>query len=482
MIRLFPRYVTITARLTLWYLAVFGGIIITVAVAMYSAFASNERRAVDNELQDYGEFLTSQVNTRGLSISEIFDELEEVTTRANLRFRAMRFFLSNRDSIVYENSPQAAIDPLIDSLQVNVPKRNKGSLFATITVSETEYRTYTYRVPEGASQDASLIVVASLNRLNGTLRRLREILFVIVPLALIAAGAGGWFIARQALSPVAELTETAAAISSSNLHRRVAGGGSSDELARLASTFNDMIARLERTFNSQRRFIADASHDLRTPLTVIRAELELLCSRPGVDGEIRGALDRAIRGIDNLQRLANDLLLLARADADQLQPVEETARLDEIIVECASGVKALAAQKHISLRVDVSEPLELHCSASLLQRAITNVIENAIKYSPEDSSVEIASARADSLAVITVTDNGHGIPPEDLPRVLDRFYRGDRARSTQGTGLGLAITKAIVDAHHGHLQIDSQPGSGTRVTVTLPLDADAPEELQARQT
>jgi heavy metal sensor kinase len=468
--RIVPRYLTITARLTLWYLAVFGGIIITVAVSMYSAFATNERRAVDNELEDYAEFLMSQVNVRGLSISEIFDELEDVTTRANLRFRSMRFFLSNRDSVVYENSPQAAaVDPLIDSLQANVPRQNRRTLFNTISFDGTDFRTYTYHVPEGVSQGTSLIVVASLNRLNGTLSRLREILFVIVPLSLIAAGAGGWFIARQALSPVAELTETAAAISSSNLHRRVSGGGSGDELARLASTFNDMIARLERTFNSQRRFIADASHDLRTPLTVIRAELELMRSR--VSEEERASLDRAIRGIDNLHRLANDLLLLARADADQLQPDEEEARLDEIVVECASGVMALASRRHISLRLDVSEPLEIRCSSSLLGRAITNVLENAIKYSPEGSSAEVSVVRAGDNARVIVADDGPGIPEEDLPRVLDRFYRGDRARSTQGTGLGLAITKAIIDAHHGVLAIESEPGRGTRVTIDLPIEA-----------
>lgn len=462
---------TITARLTLWYLAVFGGIIVTVAVAMYSVFATYERSAVDTELQDYTGFLISQVSTRGLSISEIFDELEEVTMRANLRFRSMRFFLSNRDSIVYENTPQAAIDPLIDSLRAQVP-RHRRSPFATISVNGTDYRIFAFRVQEAEPDEASLIVVASLNRLGATLDRLRDILMVVVPLALIAAGAGGWFIARQALAPVAEITATAAAISSSNLHRRVSAGASRDELAQLASTFNDMIARLERTFTSQQRFIADASHDLRTPLTVIRAEVDLLKRRPNNDVETGMALERVARGIDNLQRLANDLLLLARADADQLKPGGEEARLDEMLAECASSVKMLAQPRRISLRLNIAEPVELRCTPSLLARAVNNVLENSIKYASEGTAVLVSLARNGDVATITVTDEGPGIPAEDLPRVIDRFYRGDRARSTHGTGLGLAITRAIIESHHGTLAISSEEGKGTVVSIALPITTE----------
>ena len=265
----------------------------------------------------------------------------------------------------------------------------------------------------------------------------------------------------------------AAAISSSNLHKRVSGGRSGDELSELADTFNAMIERLERTFTSQRRFVADASHDLRTPLMVIQAKLDSLARNEHLDARAHEDIDLCSSEVDRLSRLASDLLLLARADADQLRMITSTQRLDEILIDCVAKLKTLAATKRLSLRVDVDEPVEVRCDPRAMERALMNVLDNAILYSHEAGTVSVSIAAADGIATIAVADTGPGIAPNDLPLVFDRFYRSDpsRSRKTGGTGLGLAICKAIVSRARGTIAIASELDRGAVVTVHFPVEA-----------
>jgi heavy metal sensor kinase len=458
----------ITTRLTLWFLGTFGGIIIIVAVVMYATYASSERVLLDEELQSYAEFVVRNVSPGRLTLTELYDQLDTLTTEVSISFQPIRFILASRDSVVFDNTPEELIDQLLDSAQSASRARfPKG--FETIVVDDATYRIYTRRIPYATSEDLTLIVVSSLDRVFGRLDRLRDLLLLIVPVALIAASAGGWFMARRALSPVSEITSTAAAISSSSLDRRVPVSRSKDELAYLAIVFNRMISRLERTFKSQQQFIADASHDLRTPLTIVRVELELLLQRSDLDSDERRSIDQCVREIDRLSNLASDLLLLARADSRQLGLTKERLRLDEFLVDCISRMMPLARQKQISLRVDIDDPIEASFDQATLRRAITNILDNAIKYSSESSTVEVSLRQEDHAARVTIADNGFGVSEEELPKLFDRFYRSDRARSTQGSGLGLAIARAIVEAHRGKLMLRSQPGAGTTVEIVLPL-------------
>ncbi len=457
---------TITTRLTLWYLLSFGSIVCAIVLLLYTVFAANERETFDTELRNYAEFLVSQVQTTS-SVSALYDNLQDVTAQANLRFRSMRFLLTTTDSVVYEATPEASMEALVDSLQSLHPRRERGR-FRTITVDGTEYRAFALTVPHQMNESLGMVVVASLDRLEASLRRLREILLLIIPTSLLLASAGGWFTARRALAPVSGITAAAAAISSSNLHKRVAGGRSRDELAELAATFNAMIERLERTFTSQRRFVADASHDLRTPLMVLQAKLDHLAARNDLDAQAQEDIQLCISEVERLSRLASDLLLLARADADQLRMVTSPQRLDEILIECIAKLKTLAVRKHISLWVNVEEPVEILCDATAIGRALTNVLDNAITYSDDASTVTAGITEEAGSAIITIADSGPGISQHDLPLVFDRFYRGDSARSTTGTGLGLAITGTIIEAHGGRVEIASEPGNGTTVRIILP--------------
>jgi signal transduction histidine kinase len=460
---------TITTRLTLWYLLSFGSIVSAIVLVLYMVFASNERATFDAELRDYAEFLVSQARATS-SVSDLYDNLQDVTAQANLRFRSMRFLLTTQDSVVYEATPEESTELLADSLQTMHPRRT-GGRFRTIEVNGVRYRAFAMPVPNAAADalGMGMVVVASLDRLEASLSRLREILLIIIPTSLLLASIGGWFTARRALAPVSEITAAAAAISSSNLHKRVSGGRSGDELSELADTFNAMIERLERTFSSQRRFVADASHDLRTPLMVIQAKLDRLARHDGLDQSARHDIDLCSSEVERLSRLASDLLLLARADADQLRMITSPQRLDEILIDCVAKLKTLASAKRISLWVNVDEPVEVVCDPRAIERALMNVLDNAILYSHESSTVSAAIAAADGIATITIADTGPGIAPGDLPLVFDRFYRSDAARSTGGTGLGLSITKTIIEAHGGTIALASEPGRGTTVRIGLPV-------------
>jgi PAS domain S-box-containing protein len=230
------------------------------------------------------------------------------------------------------------------------------------------------------------------------------------------------------------------------------------------------LVRLEQSSALQKQFIADASHDLRSPMTVVRGELELLLNRTDIgNGRMRESLQRAILGAERLDRLTNDLLLLARLDADSYVITRRTIRLDELLVEAITTLAQLSREKNITWRIDVAESVEIEGDRSALERAITNVLENAVKYSPDDRVVQVSLTSTETFATVVVADTGFGIPPEDFPPLFDRFFRGDRTRSTEGTGLGLPITKSVLEAHGGLVQVESEVGRGTTVTMVIPV-------------
>lgn len=321
-------------------------------------------------------------------------------------------------------------------------------------------------------------------RLNQNLVR---ILLMMLPLALLVAGIGGAFLTDRALRPVRRITEQAAQIGAHDLSQRLEVSGK-DELSDLAATFNEMIARLEtafqqmeRAYEQQRRFTADASHELRTPLTTIKANTSLaLCGKP-TPAEYREALLAADEACDTMNRIVQDLLLLARSDGDQFDLRTAPVAVERVLRRVASLV---GDAESAPIVVEVEEPaLAVEGDAHHLQRLVVNLAENALRHTPPDGQVTL-SARVDPQdsrrVVLQVKDTGDGIAPEHLPHVCQRFYRVDasRARSQGGTGLGLPICQSIVQAHHGTLNIESEPGRGTTVTVVLPR-AELPASAEA---
>jgi hypothetical protein len=293
-------------------------------------------------------------------------------------------------------------------------------------------------------------------------------LWVGGPVAVVLGGLGAWLVAGAALRPVQRMREEAAAISAGDSGARLAIPRRRDEIARLGATFNDLLRRLQRALDQQRAFVADAGHELRTPLTMLRAELEL-AARPGRDRQsLQVAVQAAAVDTERLIRLAEDLLALARAEATR-DVISEPVRLDELITEAAQAVATAAAAKRVVLDLENAVPATVAGDPDELRQVIDNLLDNALRYAPDASTVTLTVSSSADLVVLDVVDQGPGFPPDFLPRAFDRFARADAGRTDgTGTGLGLAIVAAIVHARRGTVCADNHQAGGAAVRVTLP--------------
>lgn len=341
-----------------------------------------------------------------------------------------------------------------------------GSAFGLLADAQQRWRLYVQPVePEGY-----VAALSPLGRLDQSLARYRTLLGLVGVAGLAAGLVGSWLIASAALRPVADLTATAAAVAASrDLSRRVASPARGDELGQMADTFNTMLGAIEEAHRVQQRFIADASHELRAPLTVIQGNLGLLrrghvipaAEREEMLGEIGAESAR-------MARLVSELLALARADAGvplTFRPVE----LDSVLLDTFQQARQLASGQHLVL--DAIEPVSLAGDEDRLKQLLLILLDNALKYTPAGGEVRLSMQQQPEQAEVTVSDSGIGIPAEALPHVFERFYRADSARSRDpgGSGLGLAIARTIARQHGGDIAIRSQAAQGTTVTVRLPL-------------
>jgi len=319
-------------------------------------------------------------------------------------------------------------------------------------------------------QDQTLVleVAQSLNHVEAAMSQVRLALIVSTLLALVLATVSGGAIVRGSLSPVKNITRTASAIeSSADLSRRVGYSGPGDEIGELAATFDHMIEHLDKAFQSQRYFVADASHELRGPLTVIRGNLDLL-KRKLNEADRQESLRAIERESLRMSRIVDDLLLLAEVEAGQEARRQEVS-LKSILAEEVDRARSLAGERKII--VGHLEDIIVNGVPQRLKQLLANLVDNAIKYTPPDGTITLSLFRDGPWARLEVADNGIGISPEHLPHIFDRFCRTDKARSraSGGTGLGLAIVKGIAEQHGGRVNVNSRPGQGSTFTVRLKL-------------
>ena len=303
-------------------------------------------------------------------------------------------------------------------------------------------------------------------------QQLREILVVLVlglPMVVALAGVGGYVLARRALAPIDHLAAEARRITADRLHQRLSVPNEKDEIGRLAAVINDTFARLDSSFGQLRRFTADASHELRTPLAVIRGIGEMGLRETRTPAEYKDAIGSMLEEVDRLTRLVDTLLRLSRGDAGTVRLSREILDLGDLARDVAASLGILAEERQQRLEVTADANVRVSADRLVLRDAITNVVDNAIKYSPSGSTIEMR-IEADAVdATLSVTDEGPGIPAEHRERIFDRFYRIDegRSRGSGGAGLGLAIAKWAVEANGGRLSLTSS-GSGSVFQITLP--------------
>ena len=283
---------------------------------------------------------------------------------------------------------------------------------------------------------------------------------------------GGWWITRKALAPMTALTEAVEQIHERNLNSPLARTGNGDELDRLTDVFNAMAARLDGSFQRIREFTLHASHELKTPLTVLRGELETALQEENLSAAQKERLLSQMDEIERLAKIVDGLTLLTKADAGQVKLHFETLRLDDLVRESFADAKILAQPQNIRVSLEACEEISLPGDRHRLRQLLLNLTDNAIKYNQPDGMVKISLRRMENSAELNIENSGAGIPPEVLPRVFERFFRGDASHSqtVEGCGLGLSIVQWIALSHNGSIQIVSELGQSTTATLRLPCN------------
>ncbi|MFW6161981.1 MAG: sensor histidine kinase, partial [Planctomycetota bacterium] len=325
-------------------------------------------------------------------------------------------------------------------------------------------------------------ILVYLEPLDKLARSIRHIIYSVVPPLIVTAWFSGYALARKVLRPINEMAGTARAITSAKLDQRLDRSGSGDEFDMLAATLNDMIERLEKSFDMLRQFAADAAHELRTPLTIMKGEAEIaLRARDENPETYRSTLESTIRECDRMIGVISDLLLIAQAEAGDIPVKLQPFRLDELLADLTETFQVLAEEAQLSLDADPFPEILVDGDPMRLHELFANLLDNAVKYTPAGGRIAIACDLTEREVHVHVSDTGVGVPEDEVDRIFDRFYRVDRSRSrhTGGSGLGLSIARWIAEAHRGRVEVQSAEGAGTTFTVILPLHGVPPAEPPA---
>lgn len=455
------RRLPLRLRLTLWYLLSLAVILLLFGLLLYWQVERRLLDQVDNGLELAAAQASANVISRdgGLAFQNADSSPALLHLSEDIAFRLLA-----EDGTSWDSLGRAMEVPLL----APVPG------YRTYFDGDDSWRVHDERLNLPGSPAAGwLQVTQTLESLEQTLLLLRLQLLWGLPMALLLAGAGGYFVASRALLPIDRITRTAQGIHASDLSRRIDYTGPPDELGRLAAIFDEMLDRLQSSFDRERRFTADAAHELRTPLTALKGRIGVTLSQPRGPAEYSDSLQEMERQVDRLIRLSNDLLFMARLDQGKVQRRQDLIALDDLLAAVVDQVRPLAGAKSIALLESSDQGLTVTGDMDLLIRLFLNLLGNAIKFTPVEGqvSVEVGSSRTE--VTIAIRDTGPGIPAEHRARLFERFYRvdGDRSRpdGQGGAGLGLAIAYEIARAHGGTLMMHSTLGEGTTFLLKLPL-------------
>lgn len=474
-------------RLTLWYSAVLGIVLILLAAFTYLSYQRNITQRTEANLAELADAFATTFESE-LPDNPGRDAVKEAARESMLehRFRDIVFVVLDSTGTVVISSlelpkagPQherisADIFSSPEFREVAANSDSQGRERNQIPGGRDGFRPFTRTLSAG-NQTYKLALLQSLHPQKELLEDIRNTFLLVIPMALLLASVGGYFLARKSLAPVAAMASQARAMGAANLGARLAVANQRDELGQLALTFNQLLDRLEESFERQRRFIADASHELRTPVAILRGETEVTLSKSDRSPEeYRETLGILRDESQRLTRIIEDLFTLTRADAGEYPLSPTDLYLDELATDALRSARSLAMAKNITLCSSIVPELPLRADEALLRRMLLNLLDNAIKYTPESGKISLDCRKQGNQYVVQVTDTGEGIPAEMHERVFERFFRVDKARSREdgalgGAGLGLSIARWIAEAHHGKLELTKSDASGSTFSVMLPV-------------
>lgn len=453
---------SVRVRLTVWYVMAMVIVLGVYASAVYSFVSRNASEALNQQLRS--DFVWVYAGLYQTVDGYMLNEPELIDPEAMLPW--VQVWRGDRSVVVYRNS---------EALRVPLPEARLivGEGITTLGKDGERMRILTergdFRVERGALADARVVIQIARPEapMRAQMRNLAVLLILGLPLAVLAAGVGGYILARRALAPIERMTEHAQTITAERLSDRLPVVHPEDEMGRLAAVFNETLARLERSFEQMRRFTADVSHQLRTPLTAIRSVGEVgLRAGHRDESAYRAIIASMLEETDRLAVLVNRLLTLSRAEMRQSMSRDRVDLLD-LAEDVVGHLAVLAEEKGQTLSIDGTGKPAAIGDRVVLRQALVNLVDNAIKFTPAGGEVHIQVAELNGRVVVDVTDSGPGIPDEVKPRIFDRFYRGDKVAES-GTGLGLSIAKGAVEANGGDLTLDQSGPGGTRFRISLP--------------
>jgi heavy metal sensor kinase len=479
---------SIRTRLTALFVAIFGVTLVVFSVLLYSAFVRNHEAEFDADLFNHAIDVAQGVDVDMFGDLEVRSDLFSTGGKI-LPFATGKSFIQilRPDGRVLARSRaleslQLPLDPddrkLLSRRGVAFRTIQAGSISAALAGQTSEYRLVDYMARQGGQPKFILQIAVPMTLLEQERKGLRTFFLFSIPFTLIVATLGGLFLSRRALAPVSDIIARTRGIGATNLSERLPVPPADDEVRRLSLTLNGLLDRLEQAFDVHQRFVADASHQLKTPLAILRGELDLVRSRPRSPEELREFIDSASQELEHLSRMVEDLLLLARVDAGAGSLTISPTRVDEVALEAVARLEPLARTRGVRIHFDLAgTDFEVRGDGDLLQSMLRNLLENAIKYTSENTMIDVLVEDAGDDVRIAVRDRGPGIPAGELSRVFERFYRyapggsaaggADARLKTPGFGLGLTIARRIAEAHRGAIEAESEVGSGTTFRVRV---------------
>jgi heavy metal sensor kinase len=455
----------------------FGGILLLVLTAfgggVYVYFKNSLQRSIDTKIRSIAEVISSSMtDTHDPTVFGNFERyLENVLGR---KPKGKFIQIMDRSGRIGAKMSDIETQTLPTSFSTLERATQGETVYETIETGTPRLRMVTLPIVENKKVTSIVQVGTSLEDFDETMKRLLIILIIGIPSSIGGAIAVGYYMAKKALKPVDQIRRAAVKISSSNLDERIDVGLRKDELGRLAHTFNDMIARLKDAFQRINQFSIDVSHELKTPLTILKGETEVALRKPRENSAYQLLLTSNLEEINQMARIIDDLLLLAKADTGDTRLKADEVDLKDLILEVYSDMSILAEKKNIELTVEDLHEARLTGDELKLRRMLWNVVENGIKYTQPGGRVAISSNRENGSVRINVRDTGVGISDKDLKYVFDRFYRAGGSRNREsGSGLGLSISKWIAEAHKGTIEVESHASSGTVFSIKLPLAGGA---------
>lgn len=461
---------SLRVRLTLWYGTALASVLVVFGIILYGALAKALKEQVDRSLEETAAVAERSLEEHRFGPFLLYEDLSQDFPELATLDKFFQIFGPTGQITIQSPNIQSREIPLSRSA-LEAALAGQTTFESARYSGEPPIRLISVPVRHGGSLVNIVRVGTSLQASEETLHRLLIILLITMPLALLASLGGGWFLAGRALRPVGAITQAAERIAGGDLTQRLSVSTAQDEIGRLAATFNAMIGRLESSFRQIRQFTGDASHELRTPLTVLKGETELALRRPRSADDYRTVLESSLEEIDRMSRIVDELLFLSRADLGEIKMESRPVRLDQLFDDLKRQAEVLGHEQAVQIVSRMIEPATVAGDDMRLRELLLNLLDNAIKYSPQGGRVEMSLIKQGDTARLSVSDQGIGVSIEEHAHIFDRFYRTDvaRAHTKKGTGLGLAICKWIVDAHHGTIDVQSEPGKGSTFTVILPL-------------